>query len=195
MFDKVPEADVVQNKMQNLNYEPLTSKGKKNTGAAYGGATIFMGDYGNENWGYKDPKTGKPAPANGFSISTLHELGHSVDDRFKIMAANQGKPGGGGWKSESVDSVATVFHDDFKANAGKACTLEDGKLMTAIKDALGGKGASRPDGTTDPDWVLLEPLLKLRLAPGRQVAVGVPDRHRRQELSPSVRAGRPVVEL
>jgi hypothetical protein len=159
MFDKVPEADVVQNKMQELTYQPKNSKGGKNTGAAYGGATIFMGDYGNENWGYKDPKTGKPAPANGFSISTLHELGHSVDDRFKIMNSNQSKPSAGGWNRESVDSVAKVFHDDFKAGAGKGCTLEDGKIVAAIKDALGGKGAKRPDGTTDPDWTLLEPVL------------------------------------
>jgi hypothetical protein len=106
MFDKVPETDVVQGKLKTLSYTPLNDDGTKNTGAAYGGATIDMGDYGNENWGYQDPKTGKPTPANGFSISTLHELGHSVDDRFGIMNSNQGKTGAGGWRKESLKSVA-----------------------------------------------------------------------------------------
>jgi hypothetical protein len=164
MFDKVPEADVVQNKMQTLTYQPLTDKGTKNTGAAYGGATIFMGDYGAETWAYKDPKTGKPAPANGFSISTLHELGHSVDDRFKIMDTNQGKPGGGGWQPESVDSVAKIFVGEFKANAGRACTFDEGKITAAVKAALGSGNVQRPAGITDPDWALLAPLLQTCLS-------------------------------
>jgi hypothetical protein len=74
MFDKVPDTDVVQGKLKTLTYQPLNDKGSKNTGAAYGDAEIEMGDYGSEEWGYKDPKTAKPTPANGFSKSRSIQL-------------------------------------------------------------------------------------------------------------------------
>jgi hypothetical protein len=100
--------------------------------------------------------------ANGFSISTLHELGHSVDDRFKIMDSNQGKSGGGGWRQESLQSTAKVFVDQFKAGDAKNLSkpLDDGVLSKAVADALGGS-VSRPDGMSDPDWGVLKPLLDL----------------------------------
>jgi hypothetical protein len=173
MFDLVPEADVVQSQMKTLNYEPLVQvddgkggkKWKKNTGASYGGASINMGDYGKEDWPYVDPKdpTGKtPMKANGFSISTLHELGHSVDDRFKIMDSNQSKSGAGGWRQESLQSTATAFIDQFKAGDAKSLSkpLDDGALSTAVSDAFGGK-VNRPGGISDPDWKVLKALLDL----------------------------------
>ncbi len=170
MFDKVPDTDVVQDKLKTLNYEPLNDKGGKNTGASYGDAQINMGDYGDETWGYVnpatgkpdvDPKTGKPIEPNGFSISTLHELGHSIDDRFGIMAASQGKSGGGGWRSESLDSAAAAFVGQFKSGAGKALTIEEKQLYGAIHDALAGKGVNRPSGMSDADWTVLQPTLDI----------------------------------
>jgi hypothetical protein len=173
MFDRVPEADVVQSQMQTLNYEPLATvpdgtggtKQVKNTGASYGGAQINMGDYGDENWTYVDPKdpTGKTKmPANGFSISTLHELGHSVDDRFKIMDSNQTKTGAGGWRQENLQSTAKAFVDEFKAGDGKKLSkpLDDGVLSKAVSDALGG-AVKQPAGVVDPDWTVLKTLLDL----------------------------------
>jgi hypothetical protein len=174
MFDRVPEADVVQSKMKTLNYEPLSvvpdghggTKKVKNTGASYGGAQINMGDYGdNDPWPYVDPKdpTGKtPMPANGFSISTLHELGHSVDDRFKIMDNNQGKSGGGGWRPESLDSTAKAFTDQFKAGDNKKLSkpLEDGTISAYVVNALGGS-VDKPQDMTNEDWAIFSTLLNL----------------------------------
>ncbi len=173
MFDLVPEADVVQSQMRTLNYEPLSQvddghggkKWVKNTGASYGGAQINMGDYGGETWPYTDPKdpTGNtPMPANGFSISTLHELGHSVDDRFKIMDSNGSKSGSGGWRPETLQSTATKFVEQFKAGNAKNLSkpLDDGVLSTAVTNALGGT-VNRPDGMSDPDWAVLKTLLDL----------------------------------
>ncbi len=173
MFDRVPEADVVQSQMKTLNYQQFKlvddgMGGKKkvtNTGASYGGARINMGDYGDKTWPYLDPKdpTGNtPMPANGFSISTLHELGHSVDDRFKIMDSNQGKSGAGGWHPESLQSTAKAFVNQFKAGDAKKLStpLDDGVLSKAVTDALGGS-ANRPDGMSDPDWALLKPVLDI----------------------------------
>ena len=173
MFDRVPEADVAQNKMKQLTYEPtaMVDDGhggltpKKNKGASYGGASINMGDYAKEDWPYVDPSdpTGKtPMKANGFSISTLHELGHSVDDRFKIMDNNQSKSGGGGWQKESQASTAKMFVTQFKSGDGKKLSkpLDDRALATAVNGALGGQ-VNRPNGMTDPDWAKLKVTLDI----------------------------------
>ena len=152
MFDKVPETDVVQGRMQKLSYQPLDDDGTKNTGAAYGGAEITMGDYGKEKWNYVDPDTGKPVKANGFSISTLHELGHSVDDRFGIMNAGQGKPGAGGWKAEDRKSVATALIGAFTAGEGKALTIDATDLMSMVTKALAGARTKRPPKMSEDDW-------------------------------------------
>jgi hypothetical protein len=159
MFDKVPDTDVVQGKLKTLTYQPLNDKGGKNKGAAYGDAEIEMGDYGSENWSYKDPKTGKPTPANGFSISTLHELGHSVDDRYKIMEANQAKSGAGGWRQETIDSVAQAFVGEIKSGPCKSLKIEDKRLAAMVKAALSGADTKRPDKMPDADWAVLKPLL------------------------------------
>lgn len=173
MFDRVPEADVVQGRMQTLNYQPfaMESDGKggkkkvKNTGASYGGARINMGDYGAEDWPYVDPKdpSGKTkVPANGFSISVLHELGHSVDERFGVMDANQAKSNAGGWRRETLQSTAKAFAGQFKAGDGSRMRkpLSDGDLQKATESALGG-AVTRPDGLSDADWTLLEAYLNL----------------------------------
>ena len=155
MFDKVPVSDVVQDKLQKLTYEGKPGE----TGASFGSATIEMGEYGAEDWGYTDPKTGTPAPSNGFNISTLHELGHSVDERYGIMSKNQGKAGGGGWKSETVDTVAAAMVADFTANAGAGITADAAVVTAAAKAALGSATVKRPKKLSDDDWLLLEPFL------------------------------------
>ncbi len=153
MFDKVPEADVVQGRMKKLTYQPLDDKGEKNTGAAYGGAEIFMGDYGKETWTYLDPDNpGKEIKPNGFSISTLHELGHSVDDRFGVMRSNQGKKGAGGWNEENREKVAAALIKHFKAGDGKAIAMDAAALDDMAQKALSGAKTKRPDGMSDEDW-------------------------------------------
>lgn len=165
MFDKVPIGDVTQQQFKKLSYEGVTydKKGNpKSSGAAYGDAEISMGEYKTgEKWGYQDPKTGKPAPSNGFSISTLHELGHSVDDRFGIMSANQGKAGGGGWKPETVDSVAGALVSYFLKNAGSGIDFDIGAVLKLAKTALQNGKINEPKKGTEKDhWDVLQPFLK-----------------------------------
>ena len=104
MFDRVPEADVVQSQMRTLNYQPLSQvddgkggkKQVKNTGASYRGARINMGENCNEDWPYdhpNDPTGNTPKAENGFSISTLHELGHSVDEPLQDHGFQSGQIG------------------------------------------------------------------------------------------------------
>jgi len=173
MMAMLPVQHTSQDKLKTLTYDP-TSKG-----AAYGGATIFMGDYGDAkgDWGYKNPKTGADEPLNGFSISTLHEVGHSVDDKYKIMSpSNMSKEGLGGWTNRiPVDNVVKLFADDFVANAGKDTKIAERDLKSLIKKALtkaavkqpGEKEASvkpmgdgdKPGAVSAEDWAKLKPLL------------------------------------
>jgi len=43
---------------------------------------------------------------DGFSFATLHEIGHSVDDKLGFMRGKEGNPNYGGWETESVDTIA-----------------------------------------------------------------------------------------
>lgn len=144
----VPPEDVAQSKLKKLTFE---MPGK--AGAAYGGAEITMGDYGDAkgDWDYQNPD-GSPAPVNGYGISALHELGHSIDDRNGIMAANQGKSGCGGWQRETVDSIADVFLSNFSTGPGKNSKVPANTVRALIKTTLNGGVPPRPDTITVTDW-------------------------------------------
>lgn len=144
----VPVTDVKQSKLKKLEYgEPGKS------GAAYGGATIEMGDYGDgeTDWGYQNPD-GSPAPANGFKISALHELGHSIDDRNGIMSSHGTKGGCGGWQPESVNSVAQVILALFRAGPGKNLAIPEATMKSLIAGALVNGTPAKPATISDTDW-------------------------------------------
>lgn len=173
-FDRVYEmfAQVPIQHSKTSSLETLKYAGKPNKGA-YGGATIQIGDYGDatSNWNYKEP-------ANGFNMTTLHELGHSVDDKYGIMKSHRGENGCGAWKEETLDSVGKAVAEDFKANAGKSTSLTPKDVLARVKAALtkgtvkvpktgGGTkktvpeygDGDKPKSMADADWVLLQALL------------------------------------
>jgi hypothetical protein len=163
----VPPEDVKQASLKILKYEAPAPYDPRKEGAGYGsrGALIEMGNYGagTSTWPYTNPD-GTPAPANGFSISALHELGHSVDDRHGIMAGNQGKSGCGTWTSESVASVTDVCYGAFKDGPGKDLGLDEGVVRGLIQTCLGGTVPTKPDTITDPHWGTLATTLNQCLA-------------------------------
>lgn len=144
----VPPEDVTQSKLAKLVYRTPGEDG-----AAYGGAVIYMGDYGDAkgDWNYQNPD-GTPAPVNGYGISALHELGHSIDDRNGIMSSNQGKSGCGGWERESVDSITDVFFRNFSTGPGKNSKVPEDIVRSLITATLNGGVPSKPDTIADTDW-------------------------------------------
>lgn len=106
-------------------------------GAAYGGGKFYMyagrADDPNgtqQKFGAKQlrPSDGKPEllevdddakPANDdqvpyFDFATLHEVGHSVDDKNSFMSKSRmAKPEMGGWIVETIDTVAKAGADSF----------------------------------------------------------------------------------
>ena len=47
-----------------------------------------------------NPETKKAENLDGFALTTLHEIGHSVDAAYRLMETHQGKSGCGGWQTQ-----------------------------------------------------------------------------------------------
>ncbi len=65
---------------------------------------------------YTNPETGKTEPVNSFGITTLHEVGHSVDEAYKVMASHMTRAGAGGWSAVSAMSYLDPFWNGFLAD-------------------------------------------------------------------------------
>ncbi len=80
-----------------------------------------------------------------FNHTTLHEIGHAVDDRLKYMKTNGKNANRGGWKQEFPDSIAPVaarekgFYDAFP-------TLPKPLLAHYLKEVLSSGTASPQPG-------------------------------------------------
>ena len=51
---------------------------------------------------------GTKTKVDSFSITTLHEIGHAVDDRLGFMGGRELDDKYGGWKSEKREDIATI---------------------------------------------------------------------------------------
>jgi hypothetical protein len=68
---------------------------------------------------YRNPETGAVEQVNSFSISTLHEVGHSVDHAYGLMAAHGSDAACGGWVEVSpLTYMGTSFPDFVRALTG-----------------------------------------------------------------------------
>ncbi|MCB9745981.1 MAG: hypothetical protein H6740_25625 [Alphaproteobacteria bacterium] len=82
-------------------------------------------------------------PIDGFLGSTVHEVGHSVDDDKKIMEGQRGraKHTYGGWEEETLGSVAKAIGDG-KGFFLAFVALPSAFLTELLKGVLGGKPAA-----------------------------------------------------
>jgi len=133
MMDRLPIQQTSQDSLKKLMYD------KDSRGASYNKteARVKMGNFGAaETWPYQNPTTGDREDMRAFSINTLHEIGHAVDDKYSIMKNNGGNAGCGKWNSETLASVTQAFLDDLKSSAGSALTTDDNTLKGLIRNAL-----------------------------------------------------------
>jgi hypothetical protein len=164
MFGTVPKGDVAQDKLKKLTY---STDEKSKGGGAYGSAEIEMGDFGEASDKENYQIDGKVIPANSFDVTTLHEIGHSVDEKNTIMSKNQSKAGCGGWRSEDVAKVATAFLGELKKVKLKS-KLADDVLTDVLTKALDGGTTDQPDTIKNfDDWkkindFLVDKCLKIR---------------------------------
>jgi hypothetical protein len=153
MMGSVPKSHVAQDKLKKLTYNT-----DPQYGGAYGGAEIEMGDFG-EAKGEEDYEIdGEVIPANSFNVTTLHEIGHSIDDKKSIMKSHMAKAGCGNWISESPATVADAYVPELRAASGAADTVTDEQLQGIVLSALGGT-VTQPKGVAKAEWDKIKPWL------------------------------------
>ena len=125
MMALVPESHVGHEKCGTVFFSH-SDKG----GASYADSKITMSDYG-DNQNYTYTPNGRRTPVNGFNVSMLHEIGHSVDDKFTIMDTVMDTAGYGQWHKEDYASVLEVY-----TKAAIADMRSEGSLESTVEDAV-----------------------------------------------------------
>ena len=112
MLGTVPPKDAMQGRLKQLKFD------KKVDGGEYDESTnsIAMGDLDGGAEEYQ--MGGKVVKANSFNITTLHEIGHSVDTRHRIMKSHMSKPGCGGWEEITQDKIVGKLVSLMKQSSG-----------------------------------------------------------------------------
>ncbi len=152
LLNKVPKSHT----RDNPKLKEIIRFTKDTGGAAYGGGKIYL--YCGRADNTQPYQLAKPSelpevdenckPKDNvkpdyFDFATLHEVGHAVDDRDGFMKKNMAADAHGGWKTESVDSLAEVASKKF------------GFDKDYIKDLLSNKTPpppAAPSGTKPEDW-------------------------------------------
>ena len=166
MMARVPVQHSSQDMLQKLIYYATEDWKEK---AAYGDAEIEMGSFemSSSLMKYTDPETGEvindpisgmKAYVNGFNISALHEIGHAVDEKYKIMADSMTKSSCGAWKKEAEADIAAALLAELKGSSS-GLALGDDIVKAALLSALTDGSASKPGAVTDDDWAKIEPQL------------------------------------
>jgi len=164
MMGTVPKSHAKQDDLKKLTYTTKL-EGQDFSGGAYGGKDIYMGDFGDakgtEDKGiYAYELNGKPASANSFNVTTLHEIGHAVDAKNQIMNPTAQKGGGyGGWDIEGLDKVVAAELAELKKSAIFGPKITDDLLKAAIQTALASGKTVQPKTIEDNDWKKILPFL------------------------------------
>jgi hypothetical protein len=138
-LEKAPVDNVVHDKLTNLAFN-------KGAGAygLYNNNMIVIGQFGEKtgDWDYIEPEPdehpeskGAPIKAERMSAVVLHELGHSVDARWGVMAQSA-KPSCGGWDNPGVDKVAAVLTTELISEVGNDLAAATKILQDAVNAAL-----------------------------------------------------------
>jgi hypothetical protein len=109
------------------------------------------------------PDDGEGVSPTFYDSTTLHEVGHAVDDRNDMMGKNGKNAHYGQWKSHKIGEVVDAhvvdgkLHDRFKGNGAKLADMK--ALVTAI---LNEEPPAKPRLDTDPlgslrrDWAAID---------------------------------------
>ena len=149
VLEKVPVGHVAQQSMKDLSYvKGLDGMGRFTSVGIEMGTMSKDDDLRRET----DPKDQKTTQENKFSITVLHELGHTVDARWDLMPGIQGDAKCGGWIQHDWNELAQHLIADFQ-NSHAHTTLTEAQLHAAAQAALiHGEAAPAPDGVSPSVW-------------------------------------------
>jgi hypothetical protein len=158
VFAMVPMEFVAHGRLKKLKYDAADDKAGVGSYLRMG-ATITMGKFGESKT--DDYKIGdKDEPVNSFKVTTMHEIGHSVDTLHGIMAAAMRSAGNGGWQAHAVDDIVPIFVSALKGTTDLPQDIDVSVLTGAVAAALKSGAVERPDGVSDPNWTGIEAFLK-----------------------------------
>jgi hypothetical protein len=146
MMSLVPESHVGQEMCAKVNFTH-----KSDHGASYSKSVINMDDF-EEGYTYTYTPDGGKQKVNAFNVCMLHEIGHSIDDKYDIMDGVMATPGYGDWRSESRDSVLDAFTSAALVAMRAVAELShdhDATVRDALYQAItSGTVPERIDGTS-----------------------------------------------
>jgi hypothetical protein len=148
---KTPDGSATEKSLKTLSYEtePLEK------GNYYSGNRKMIALQGmTEKGGPNDEHTvvadsGQAVKTSYFDFTTLHEVGHAVDDRIKFMSSRMEKDGFGKWKKETFDSVLNSFLPSLVTDCTggtKKAQAEDLKAM--LTDLIKTGDCAKPANAT-----------------------------------------------
>ena len=181
MMGTVPEGDVKQDQLKHLvynkkdiggvyypeDYEDRDDKTKKLI-KKYKAGSIELGDFGDASKEEGYEIEGKKLQANSFDVTTLHEIGHSVDQKHGIMNKYQKDNGCGNWSDETTAKVAKAYLDELKAKTKLSDQAKDKALLAAITTTLDKGTITQPADIGDDDWQLVAQFLSDECIPMRE---------------------------
>jgi hypothetical protein len=159
MFAMVPMKFVAHDRLKTLKYDDS----ERNSGSyARPKATITMNlfpDPESEQYYMVD---GQEIPVNSFNVTTLHEIGHSVDVLHGVMTKAMQGAGNGGWKAHTFDEVVPIFVNALKDAARFTTPPQDAVLADTVGNALKAGKVERPESIPESDWAAVQEFLTKR---------------------------------
>lgn len=145
MFKKVPKSHVGHEKLNKLEYE---TDRDINT-SYYGGGRIVLNDIGDGSDEHSmftqetDPTARKERKVNYFKFTTLHEIGHAVDDQYSVMKMKTA--GMGNWQKVTLEHVAEKIYDTHFAQFVGDAKATKPHAMALVTKLLQSGGCAKPD--------------------------------------------------
>ncbi len=166
MFGSVPKGDVKQDKLKKLKYNTANIGGV----FYYDDCKIEMGNFGDATGEEDYDIGGKTVKANSFNVTTLHEIGHSLDFKHNIMNSNQSKPGCGGWKVETLAGVTNAFVTALLKSVKPGPKVTAKILAPVVEAALKDGTTVQPNDIENADWPGIETYLIDKCVPTRDAS-------------------------
>lgn len=148
---KAPDGTAVEKSLKKLTYQTEP----KAKGNYYSSSRKTIGLQGMTEKGKDDEHrltadSGKVVKTSYFDFTTLHEIGHAVDDRIKFMSSRMEKSGFGNWKKESYQTVLNAFLPTLVADcSGGAKKAQAADLEAMLTDLIKTGECKKPANATD----------------------------------------------